>query len=100
MLSIGDRDGAVALYMSRTGVPEETIARMRHVDVPRWKGLEALAHTLAYDDALLGNGTVPAERFATVTARTLVICGGLSPDPMRGMTHALAAALPGRGTAP
>ncbi|WP_329207150.1 alpha/beta hydrolase [Streptomyces sp. NBC_00683] len=92
MLSIGDRDGAVALYMSRTGVPEETIARMRHA--PLWKSLEALAHTLAYDDALLGNGTVPAERFASVTARTLVVCGGFSPDRTRETTLALAAAVP------
>lgn len=92
MLSIGDRDGAVALYLTRTGVPEATIARMRHA--PLWAGLKALAHTLAYDDALLGNGAVPAERFASVTARALVVSGGFSPAPMRQMTHALAAALP------
>ncbi|MFH9469338.1 alpha/beta fold hydrolase [Streptomyces clavifer] len=92
MLSIGDRDGAVALFMSQTGVPETTIARMRHA--PVWAGLKALAHTLAYDDALLGNGALPAGRFSSVTARTLVVSGGFSPTPMREMTHALAAAIP------
>ncbi|MFE6037118.1 alpha/beta fold hydrolase [Streptomyces sp. NPDC056452] len=88
LLSAGDRGGAVELYLSRTGVPEATVARMRRAE------LEALAHTLAYDDTLLGNGSVPAERFASVTARTLVVCGGFSPDRTRETTLALAAAVP------
>ena len=79
LLSNGDRGGAVELYLSRTGVPEETIARMRRA--PLWRGLEAVAHTLAYDDALLGDGSVPAGRFASVTARTLVVTGGFSSAP-------------------
>ena len=71
---------------------------MRHA--PLWAGLEALAHTLAYDDALLGNGTVPAERLASVTARTLVVERRLQSRPRpREATHALAAASPGPGTA-
>lgn len=92
LLAAGDRGGAVELYLSRTGVPEGTIARMRRA--PLWSGLEAMAHTLAYDDALLGDGEVPAERFAAVTARTLAVCGGFSPARARGVTRTLARAVP------
>ncbi|MFB6817153.1 alpha/beta fold hydrolase [Streptomyces sp. NPDC056347] len=92
LLGRGDRAGAVELYLSVTGVPSDLIARMRRA--PLWNGLVAMAHTLAYDDALLGDGSIPAERFAAVTARTLVICGGSSPTPARLSTRALADALP------
>ncbi|TXS58365.1 alpha/beta hydrolase, partial [Streptomyces sp. sk2.1] len=57
-------------------------------------GLVSMAHTLAYDDALLGDGSIPAERFASVTARTLVVCGGASTASARMSTRALADALP------
>ncbi|MFG2590216.1 alpha/beta fold hydrolase [Streptomyces sp. NPDC048438] len=92
LLAAGDRGGAVELYLSRTGVPEETIARMRRA--PLWSGLEAVAHTLAYDDALLGDGSVPAGRLASVTARTLVVTGGFSTEQAHRTTLALAAAIP------
>lgn len=92
LLSAGDRNGAVELYLSVTGVPADLIARMR--SAPLWRSLESVAHTLAYDDALLGNGTVPAERFASVTARTLVVSGGFSPASVRTATRLLADALP------
>lgn len=92
LLSAGDRGGAVELYLSMTGVHKETIGRMR--SAPLWRGLESVAHTLAYDDALLGDGGVPEERLASVTARTLVICGGFSPAQVRATAHALADAVP------
>ncbi|AEN12517.1 MULTISPECIES: alpha/beta hydrolase [unclassified Streptomyces] len=92
LLSAGDRAGAVALYLSRTGVPEPTVARMRRA--PLWSGLEAVAHTLAYDDAVLGTGAVPGERFGAVTARTLVVTGGFSTERAHRTTRALADAIP------
>ncbi|MFD3904515.1 alpha/beta hydrolase [Streptomyces sp. CB04723] len=92
LLDAGDRSGAVELFLAMTGVADETAARLR--GTPRWAELEALAHTLAYDDALLGDGSVPAERFAAVAARTLVVCGGFSTAPARAATRALADALP------
>ncbi|MEU4175908.1 alpha/beta hydrolase [Streptomyces sp. NPDC026589] len=92
LLAAGDRGGAVELFLSMTGVAEETAARMRRT--PLWAELEAMAHTLAYDDALLGDGSVPVERFAAVAARTLVICGGFSSPPARAATRTLAEALP------
>src|SRR2546422_6118791 len=48
----------------------------------------------SYDDALLGDGSIPAGRLASVTARTLVVCGGASTASARMSTRALADALP------
>ncbi|MEU0357560.1 alpha/beta fold hydrolase [Streptomyces cyaneofuscatus] len=92
LLAAGDRAGAVELFLTATGVDPATVARMRRA--PLWAGLEALAHTLACDDALLGDGAIPAERFAAVTARTLVVCGGFSSARARASTRTLAEALP------
>ncbi|MGW6205538.1 alpha/beta fold hydrolase [Streptomyces sp. NPDC055089] len=92
LLSDGDRGGAVELFLTVTGVAADTIARMRRA--PLWRTLESVAHTLAYEDAVLGDGAVPAERFASVTARTLVICGGFSTATARTSSRLLADALP------
>ncbi|MFF9345810.1 alpha/beta fold hydrolase [Streptomyces sp. NPDC014734] len=92
LLSVGDRAGAVELFLSVTGVPADMIDRMRRA--PLWHGLVSSAHTLAYDDALLGDGSVPASRLAAVTARTLVVCGGSSPARTRLSTRALTDAVP------
>ncbi|MFD6656818.1 alpha/beta fold hydrolase [Streptomyces parvus] len=92
LLAAGDRAGAVELFLSMTGVAEETAARMRLT--PAWAELEARAHTLAYDDDLLGDGAIPTGRFSAVTTRTLVICGGFSSAPARAATRTLAEALP------
>lgn len=92
LLEAGDRGGAVELFLSMTGVAAETVVRMRHA--PLWSRLEAVADTLAYDDALLGDGAVPTERLASVTARTLVLCGGFSAATAGTATRLLAQALP------
>lgn len=92
LLSAGDRGGAVELFLTVTGVAADMISRMRKA--PLWRTLESVAHTLAYDDAVLGDGAVPAGRFASVTARTLVVCGGFSPASARTSTRLLAEALP------
>ncbi|WP_031087662.1 alpha/beta fold hydrolase [Streptomyces sp. NRRL WC-3549] len=91
LLAAGDRSGAVALHLSRTGVPEATVARMRRA--PLWAALVDLAPTLAYDDTLLGTGEIP-DRFTAVTARTLVLTGGFSTSRAHETTLALTAALP------
>ncbi|MFF1834642.1 alpha/beta fold hydrolase [Streptomyces sp. NPDC058231] len=92
LLSAGNLGDAVELFLSLTGVAPDTVARMRRA--PLWPALEAVAHTLAYDDALLGDGSVPAARLASVTARTMVVCGGFSTAPARLATRALTDAVP------
>jgi pimeloyl-ACP methyl ester carboxylesterase len=69
-----DRRGeAVELFMRVAGA-EDDIPRAR--SSPMWPGLEAVAHTLAYDAACLGDGRPPTERLAAVTQPTLIATGG------------------------
>ena len=87
-----DRRGdAVALFMKFVGVPDEMLEGMRQA--PFWQGLEAVAPTLLYDAAALGEDrTVPSGRAKNVTSQTLVLDGGESLKLMPFM-HVTALAL-------
>lgn len=83
LLAEGRRGDALALFMRTAGSSEEDIAGAK--SAPIWPDLEALAHTLAYDAACLGDGQAPTARLATITRPTLVLTGGLSPKSQPGM---------------
>jgi pimeloyl-ACP methyl ester carboxylesterase len=92
-----DRRGdAIATFMKFVGVPDDMLDGMRQD--PSWQGLEAIAPTLQYDGACLGDDrTVPTERLATITAQTLVMDGGGSLEIMPFMhdtAQKLAKAIP------
>src|SRR5260370_29407403 len=78
--------------MTTWGTPAEAIAGMRQT--PIWSLIESVARTLAYDNAIMGNGTVPAERLASITLPTLVMDGAASPAFMHNAAQAAALALP------
>jgi pimeloyl-ACP methyl ester carboxylesterase len=97
MLAEGRRGDAVELFMTEAvGVPADAVASMR--GAPFWSGLESVAHTLPYDDAIMGDTTsgapLPAGRWATVTIPTLVIDGGESPAWARNAVQAIVDVLP------
>lgn len=92
LLNEGRRGDAVALAMTTWGAPPEAIAGMRQA--PIWPLFEAVAPTLAYDDAIMGDGSVPTARLASITVPTLVIDGGASPAFMHNAAQATAHALP------
>ena len=92
LLAAGRRGDAVRLFMTTVGVPDEAVAGMR--SQPAWPLFEAIAPTLAYDDAILGDGMVPRERAAKVTMPTLAIDGEASQGDLRRATKATADALP------
>ncbi len=81
-LAQGRRGDAAELFMRVAGASEEMIAGAK--DSPMWPGLEAIAHTLAYDAACLGNGQPPTDRLARITRPTLVATGGGSPNSFVG----------------
>jgi pimeloyl-ACP methyl ester carboxylesterase len=94
LVSAGRRGEAVELYQTQAvGIPEEVVAQLRHA--PFRPGLEAIAHTLAYDAAIIGDLSLPATLLANVTAPALVISGENSPPFLRNAARAAAAALPG-----
>lgn len=93
-LNDGRNDNAVGLFMSMLGVPDEQLAEMKYY--PMWPMWEAIAPTMAYDAAALGDeAAVPIECAATVTVPTLVMNGSATPYPfMHTSAVALAGALP------
>ncbi len=97
LVAAGRRGDAVAYFMTAAvEVPAAQVAEMRQM--PMWPAMEAVAHTLAYDGAIVGDSMsgapVSRARWAAVTAPTLVIDGGASPTWARNAVQALADALP------
>jgi pimeloyl-ACP methyl ester carboxylesterase len=80
LLAAGRRGDAFARFMRLADTPEEVIASAR--SSPMWPDLEAIAHTLAYDAACLGDGRPPVARLAQISQPTLVATGttGRMPD--------------------
>jgi pimeloyl-ACP methyl ester carboxylesterase len=92
LLADGRRGDAVEHFMRTVGVPAPAIAGMR--GSPGWPRFEAIAPTLAYDAAALGDGTVPRAEAEQVKVPTIVIDGEASPPSLRDAAAALAAAIP------
>ncbi|MFI6230082.1 alpha/beta fold hydrolase [Micromonospora echinospora] len=88
------RAEAVELFMTAAvGLPGEAVAGMRHD--PSWSFLERMAHTLAYDTTITGDGALPRDELAAITAPTLVVESTASPDWLRQATRRTAEAVAG-----
>jgi pimeloyl-ACP methyl ester carboxylesterase len=93
------RRGAAASYFMRRGmgVPRAFVALLR-LARPLWRNLEAVAHTLPYDYAVMGETVhgkpLGPEPWASVTTPTLVVDGGKSPASLHKAADALAAYMP------
>lgn len=93
LLATGRKGDAVALFMRFVGAPGPQIDDMR--SAPMWPALEALAPTLAYDAAVLGEDrSVPTDLAAKVVSPTLVACGDASPPSMGATARTLGRAIP------
>ena len=93
LLAADRRGDAVVLFMMLVGMPEESIPEVRQY--PFWPMFEAIAPTIAYDAAVLGDeASVPAERAAAVAVPALVMDGGESYPFMQVTATALANAMP------
>jgi len=91
LLEASKHGDAVAFFLADV-LPAEMIEGMRHS--PDWPILEALAPTLAYDNAVMGDGSVPAEAAKAATMPALVLDGSESPDFMHEAAETLARAMP------
>lgn len=80
-LAAGDRVTAVELFLRRVGVPEAGIEGMRNS--PGWDATLALATTLAYDDAAMGDSRVPDDLLQAVAVPVLGLAGDQTPDFLR-----------------
>ena len=81
-IAAGDRDGAAATFLEVAGTPPEMIEGMK--SAPVWGWFTGLAHTLPYDLEICGPGAHPrTDHLARITAPTLVIGGGASPEKLQ-----------------
>ncbi len=94
VLTAGRRGDAVGLFMTLLGMPADHLEGMRQN--PMWPMWEAVAPTIAYDAAVLGEeASVPAERAAHLAVPALLMDGGASEWPFMHTTAvALANAMP------
>jgi pimeloyl-ACP methyl ester carboxylesterase len=78
--------------MKGMGMPAIIVAVMRIL--PMWSKLKAVANTLPYEAAIMGNFSLPFKRAASVMTPSLVIGGEKSPLEMRQAVRAVAGAIP------
>ena len=91
----GKRGDAVKYFLRQmVGVPAIFVAAMRLMP-GMWSKLSAVAHTLPYDAAVMGDFSLPAARLKSVTVPTLVVGGAKSDARLRAAVEAVAQVLPG-----
>ncbi|GGW71127.1 alpha/beta fold hydrolase [Streptomyces griseoloalbus] len=91
-LAEGRRGDAVELFLRLTGLGEAMIQGARQS--PMWAGMESIAPSLAYDDAVMGDGSVPRELLSSIRVPVLSIAGDASPAWMREAARAIAESVP------
>jgi pimeloyl-ACP methyl ester carboxylesterase len=93
LIEQGLRGEALKLFMLETVLlPAEHVSQVRNG--PMWPSLEAMAHTLVYEDAVMADCSLPVDRLKQVTVPTLVIEGAQSPAWARESVQALVDVLP------
>jgi pimeloyl-ACP methyl ester carboxylesterase len=93
LLASGRNGDAVALFIKAVGVSDKQIQAIMRM--PMWRGLEAMAPTLAHDSDVLGQGhSLPTALLAGITTPTLVMHGGAGAPSMREAAQALSLAVP------
>lgn len=93
LLGADRRGDAAALFLKLVGMPADQLEEMRRE--PWWAAFDAVAPTLAYDAAVLGEDrSVPIEQAANVPVPTLVMNGSASEAFMYDTAIALAKAMP------
>jgi pimeloyl-ACP methyl ester carboxylesterase len=91
LLAANRRGDAVAFFLADR-MPAEELEGMRQT--PEWPIMEALAPTLAYDNAVMGDGSPPVDESKTATMPALVLDGSESPEFMHEAADAVARAMP------
>lgn len=93
----GDRSAAAELFLTAAVLmPPEFVAGMK--DSPMWPGLEAVAHTIAYDGRQIGpamsGAPLEAERWSGIRVPVLVLSGSGTWPFLTAGAEAVAAVLP------
>jgi pimeloyl-ACP methyl ester carboxylesterase len=94
LLAAGNRGGAVKYFMKdMVGAPAPFVMMMRLMPWI-WRRLEAVAHTLPYDAAIMTDFKVPRARLASVGVPALVLNGAKTDPRLREAAQTIAEAIP------
>jgi pimeloyl-ACP methyl ester carboxylesterase len=94
MIEAGRRGDAVKYFMhDMVGIPGIFVVLMQLMFWV-WPKLKAVAHTLPYDAAVMGDWQVPAARFAAIRAPALVMHGSKTDPRLMKGARAVAEAVP------
>jgi len=94
MIAEGRRGDAVKFFMrDMVNVPAPAVFIMSIF--PIFKKLKAVAHTLPYDAAIMGDFSLPQQKAGMVKIPTMVGGGGKSPLSMQSAVRQTASAIPG-----
>jgi pimeloyl-ACP methyl ester carboxylesterase len=93
LLADGNRGGAVKYFMKdMVGVPAPVVVMMRLMPWI-WRKLEAVAHTLPYDAAVMTAFRIPRARFASIGVPVLVMNGTKTDPRLREAAQAIVKAI-------
>jgi pimeloyl-ACP methyl ester carboxylesterase len=94
LLAEGKRSGAVKYFMQdMVGAPGLMVMMLRLMPWI-WRRLEAVAHTLPYDAAVMTAFRIPRGRFASITVPALVMNGAKTDPRLREAARVLAEVIP------
>ncbi|MEV4242730.1 alpha/beta fold hydrolase [Streptosporangium canum] len=93
LVAAGRRSAAAKYHMRKVaGVP--AVLAVGLPLLPMWSRFKAVAHTLPYDAAVMGDYSLPAGQMSLVTVPTLVIAGERSSAVLRQAAQEVANAVP------
>ena len=97
LVAEGQRGDAVKYFMKdMVGVPSPFVVMMRLMPWV-WPKLEAVAHTLPYDAAVMTGFRIPHARFASIRVPSLVMNGSKTDRRLQEAARAVADTIPGAG---
>ena len=95
LVASGDRGSAVKYFMKdMVGVPAPFVFLLRLMPWI-WRKLEAVAHTLPYDAALMTAFRIPRKHFASIGVPALVMNGTKTDERLKEAARAIAEVIPG-----
>ena len=92
LIKTGRPGDAATYFMTAIGTPAEVLEKMKAS--PEWDGMKKIDFTLAYDYAVLGDGTVPQADAKAIAVPTLVIDGEKTMDFMHATADLVAKLIP------
>jgi pimeloyl-ACP methyl ester carboxylesterase len=93
LIKTGRPGDAAAHFLAAIGTPPEALEKLKAS--PEWEAMKKIDFTLAYDYAVLGDGTVPEAIARAIAVPTLVLDGEKSMEFMHATADQVAKLIPG-----